>query len=55
METLADISHQIWDLKYRLKGGKIGCSDATIEDTWARVAGAVALAEKPEQRARRAD
>ena len=52
MEKLADISHQIWDLKYRLKGPEITNGDATLEDTWARVAGAVALAERPEVRAR---
>jgi ribonucleoside-diphosphate reductase alpha chain len=51
MNAPGDISHQIWDLKYRLKGAGIA-SEETIADTWARVAGAVALAERPEERAR---
>jgi ribonucleoside-diphosphate reductase alpha chain len=45
-----DISRQIWDLKYRLKGAGV-TGDETIADTWARVAGAVSLAERPELRA----
>jgi ribonucleoside-diphosphate reductase alpha chain len=49
MTGFADISRQIWDLKYRLKGVGV-TGDAAIEDTWARVAGAVALAERPELR-----
>ena len=52
MKQLADISRQIWDLKYRLKGAGIVNEEATLEDMWARVAGAVASAEKPEARAR---
>ena len=52
MRELADISRQIWELKYRLKGPGIVHEDATLEDTWARVAGAVSFAEKPEVRAR---
>ena len=52
MEDSSDISHQIWNLKYRLKGAGVANHDETIEDTWARVAGAVALAERPELRAR---
>jgi ribonucleoside-diphosphate reductase alpha chain len=51
MNGPGDISHQIWDLKYRLKGAGIA-GEETIADTWARVAGAVALAERPEERAR---
>jgi ribonucleoside-diphosphate reductase alpha chain len=52
MSSLADISHQIWDLKYRLKGAGVAREEDTIEDSWARVANAVAQAEKPDQRAR---
>ncbi|MEQ1755941.1 MAG: adenosylcobalamin-dependent ribonucleoside-diphosphate reductase [Micropepsaceae bacterium] len=52
MVNRSDISHQIWDLKYRLKGQGVPHADASLDDTWARVAGAVALAERPEQRAR---
>ena len=52
MAELADISRQIWDLKYRLKGSGVAQPDQTIEDTWTRVATAVAAAEKPEHRAR---
>ena len=43
MATVAAISQQIWDMKYRLKGpanGPIAGEpiDKTIEDTWRRVA-----------------
>ncbi len=51
MDGFGDISRQIWDLKYRLKGPGITAGDETIADTWARVAGAVSLAERPDQRA----
>ena len=37
----------IWDMKYRLKGPDGAPVDKTIEDTWRRVASAVAGAEKP--------
>jgi len=49
MTGFSGISRQIWDLKYRLKGVGV-TGDAAIEDTWARVAGAVALAERPDLR-----
>jgi ribonucleoside-diphosphate reductase alpha chain len=52
MQGLPDISRQIWDLKYRLKGPEIDAPDATMADTFARVATAVAAAEKPDVRAR---
>jgi len=55
MTDLPEISQQIWDLKYRLKGAGVATPDETVEDNWARVANAVALAEKPEVRARWAD
>jgi ribonucleoside-diphosphate reductase alpha chain len=51
MDKPGDISSQIWNLKYRLKGPGVTGGDETIDDTWARVAGAVALAERAELRA----
>ena len=44
MTAMTPLSQQIWDLKYRLKkdGGPV---DATIEDTWQRVAAALAAPE----------
>lgn len=43
------ISHTVWDLKYRYKqDGKV--IDNTIQDTWQRVAMAIAAAEKAPQR-----
>jgi len=55
MATVASISQQIWDMKYRLKGpanGPIAGEpiDKTIEDTWRRVARAVAAPEKEPER-----
>jgi ribonucleoside-diphosphate reductase alpha chain len=49
--VFAPIAAEIWSLKYRFKpdGGHLG--DATIDDTFRRVAQAVAEAEKPENRA----
>jgi ribonucleoside-diphosphate reductase alpha chain len=46
MPSVASISQQIWDMKYRLKSADGAAVDKTIEDTWRRVA--YALAE-PEQ------
>jgi ribonucleoside-diphosphate reductase alpha chain len=46
MPSVASISQQIWDMKYRLKSADGAALDKTIEDTWRRVA--TALAE-PEQ------
>jgi len=46
MTTVAPISQQIWDMKYRLKGPDGAVLDATIEDTWLRVAGALSQAEE---------
>ncbi|MFP6774482.1 MAG: LAGLIDADG family homing endonuclease [Alphaproteobacteria bacterium] len=46
MPTVAPISQQIWDMKYRLRGGDGKAVDNTIEDSWARVAGALAAAEE---------
>src|ERR1700749_4586483 len=47
---MTDISHQIWDMKYRLKAPDGTPVDADVESTWARVALALAQAEKPEDR-----
>src|SRR6185503_16501003 len=47
MDTL---SHQIWDMKYRLKAPDGTPLDRTVEDSWARVAKAAAQAEAPQKR-----
>src|SRR5215207_975071 len=46
MVTVAAISQQIWDMKYRLKLASGEPVDRTIEDTWRRVARAVAAPEQ---------
>src|SRR6266851_1698628 len=55
MPTVASISTQIWDMKYRLRApanGPIAGEpiDKTIEDTWRRVAVACAAPEKDQAR-----
>lgn len=45
-EILDPISLEIWDMKYRFKDADGTCHDQTLEDTWWRVARAVAAAEK---------
>lgn len=45
-----DISHQIWDMKYRLKKPDGTPVDATMEESWARVALALAAAEPGQTR-----
>ena len=45
MPTVAPISQQIWDMKYRLKGPDQTAVDGSIEDTWRRVAKALAEPE----------
>src|SRR5271155_3727525 len=55
MATVASISQQIWDMKYRLRGPAKGALagepiDKTIEDAWRRVARAVAAPEKDPER-----
>ncbi|MSO65160.1 MAG: adenosylcobalamin-dependent ribonucleoside-diphosphate reductase [Alphaproteobacteria bacterium] len=45
MTTIAPISRQIWNMKYRLKGADGAPIDGTIADTWTRIAGALAKAE----------
>ncbi len=49
MTQMASISQQIWDMKYRLKGPTGDAVDKTIEDSWHRVAGALAAAEPKNQ------
>jgi ribonucleoside-diphosphate reductase alpha chain len=46
MAVVASISQQIWDMKYRLKGPSGEPIDKTIEDTWQRVATALAAPER---------
>ena len=59
MAVVGAISQQIWDMKYRLRAPALGGMpgepiDKTIEDTWARVAKALAVPERePEPWARR--
>ena len=45
MRSIAAISQQIWDMKYRLKSEGGAPVDKTIEDTWQRVASALAASE----------
>jgi ribonucleoside-diphosphate reductase alpha chain len=45
MASIAAISQQIWDMKYRLKGPGGTVVDKTIEDSWRRVAAALAAPE----------
>lgn len=45
MSQVASISQQIWDMKYRLKTGSGEVVDKTIDDTWRRVARALAAPE----------
>ncbi|AGI69230.1 putative vitamin B12-dependent ribonucleoside-diphosphate reductase [Octadecabacter antarcticus 307] len=42
----APIAEQIWDMKYRLKEGDGTPIDASVEDTWARIAKSLASVEK---------
>ena len=44
-DRIAPVSRQIWDAKYRLKSADGTPVDVTIEDTWRRVARALAAAE----------
>ena len=47
---MTDISHQIWDMKYRFKAADGTPVDRDFADSWARVAMAAAAAEAPEKR-----
>jgi ribonucleoside-diphosphate reductase alpha chain len=46
MALVGSISQRIWDMKYRLKGPSGEPLDRTIEDTWRRVARALAAPER---------
>jgi ribonucleoside-diphosphate reductase alpha chain len=46
MALVGSISQQIWDMKYRLRAPSGEMLDKTIEDTWRRVATAVAASER---------
>ena len=50
MPSVAAISQQIWDMKYRLKSPEGAPVDKTIEDTWRRVASALAEPEPEAER-----
>lgn len=45
MTAVSAISHQIWDMKYRLKSAAGDVIDGTVDDTWRRVATALAAPE----------
>jgi ribonucleoside-diphosphate reductase alpha chain len=47
---MSDISHQIWDMKYRLKAPDGTPMDRDVADSWSRVALALAEAETPQTR-----
>jgi ribonucleoside-diphosphate reductase alpha chain len=49
MVSVASISQQIWDMKYRLKGPDGAAVDKTVEDTWRRIATALAAPERDPQ------
>src|SRR5215470_1234560 len=46
MALVSSISQQIWDMKYRLRSPSGEAVDKTIEDTWRRVATALAAPER---------
>ncbi len=52
MTGIDPISLQIWDMKYRLKDAAGRPVDKTIEDSWRRVARALAGAEAPDGKER---
>jgi ribonucleoside-diphosphate reductase alpha chain len=45
LRPIVAISQQIWDMKYRLKSDGGTPVDKTLADTWARIAGALAVSE----------
>ncbi|MFZ5608066.1 MAG: adenosylcobalamin-dependent ribonucleoside-diphosphate reductase [Pseudomonadota bacterium] len=51
MSSIAPISRQIWDMKYRYKAAGGAPIDKTVEESWARVAHALAAAEAEGERA----
>ncbi len=46
MAALAPISKQIWDMKYRFRSADGDYIESTVEDTWRRIAKALAVPEK---------
>src|SRR5215472_9419188 len=46
MALVGPISRQIWDMKYRLRSPSGEAIDKTIEDTWRRIATALAAPER---------
>ena len=46
MATISSISQQIWDMKYRFQESGGAVHDKTIEDTWHRIAKALAAPEQ---------
>ena len=46
MAAISSISQQIWDMKYRFQEPDGSVHDKTIEDTWHRIAKALAAPEK---------
>ena len=50
MASVTGISQQIWDMKYRLKGADGAPVDKTMEETWRRVADALAAPEQDRAR-----
>lgn len=50
MSPVAPISQQIWDMKYRFKSADDSVKERSIEDSWLRVARAMAAVEKEEDR-----
>ena len=55
MSTVSAISHQIWDMKYRLKSTSGDVIDRTVNDTWRRIATALAEPESESVRAQWAE
>ena len=55
MDASLPLSHQIWDMKYRLKDVEGTPVDKSIEDTWRRVATSLASVEEDSVRAQHED
>ena len=48
--AISPISQQIWDMKYRLKAADGTPVDKSLEETWRRIAGALAAPEADAER-----
>lgn len=46
MTEMSDISRRIWEMKYRFTDAKSDTAEQSVEDTWRRVAAALAVPEK---------